>query len=362
VTRFAARAAAAAFALGLHHLARWRYRRQLLVVCYHGITDRPVPPDLPTWHHLPVSEFERQLDYLRRHYRVLPIDEAVTQLRRGAIAQPTASITFDDGYRNNFSVALPVLQRVKLPATVYLVTDFIGTDQRLWTVRLEAAIRRTARSTLDLSCVGMSPGTELSKTDRTALARNVIDRLKELDPLRRDTAVASILEQSESAFPDDGGCFEFLSWDDVARMEATGLISFGAHTARHEIVSRLPDARLDAEIGGSVTVTRTRVHNASATFAFPNGRAIDFDARAKRVLQEHGLAAALTTICGLNDAETDRYELRRITVGSDMSFARFCVLSSGLVPGCRGSGARQAVAGAAAQPMMEVAARRVAGT
>jgi peptidoglycan/xylan/chitin deacetylase (PgdA/CDA1 family) len=332
VTPFASRAAAAAACgLGLHHLARWLHRRQLLVLCYHGVTDRPAPRDLPSWHHLAVSEFIRHMRYLRRHYRVLPIDEAVDQLRRGALDQPTASITFDDGYRNNVSVALPVLQSMNLPATIYLVTDCIGTDQRLWTIRLETAFRRTDRATVDLSSLGLSSTTVISSNARAALAQTVIDPLKKLDPARRDPIVARLLDELGPNHLGDDDRFAFMDWNDVTQMEATGLISFGAHTASHEIVSRLPDDRLEAEIGQSVAASRARARKASATFAFPNGRAIDFDQRAKRTLREHGVTAALTTIPGLNKPETDPYELRRITVGADMSFDQFRALSSGLV-------------------------------
>jgi peptidoglycan/xylan/chitin deacetylase (PgdA/CDA1 family) len=113
-------------------------------------------------------------------------------------------------------------------------------------------------------------------------------------------------------------------------MEATGLVSFGAHTVHHEIVRNLDDVTLRREIADSISEVRRRCARPSRVFAYPNGRDVDFDERAARVLSELGCIAAVSTIEGLNDASTPRFALRRISVGGAMGFTEFRSRVSGL--------------------------------
>src|SRR5262245_24984674 len=96
-------------------------RHRLRILCYHGVCDdhlagQPWVPDF----FVTASAFERQLQYLRRHARVLPLDEAARKLREGTLPPQAVSITFDDGYANNLHLACPLLVKYGLPATFFL--------------------------------------------------------------------------------------------------------------------------------------------------------------------------------------------------------------------------------------------------
>src|SRR5687768_16736353 len=112
-------------------------RNALLILAYHGIRSDESP--LRNWMLLPQSEFSRQVAELRERYEILPLDDAVARLRSGTLDGPTACITFDDGYENNLSLALPVLRAHQAPATLFLATHFIGATSVLWTTTLDAA-------------------------------------------------------------------------------------------------------------------------------------------------------------------------------------------------------------------------------
>jgi peptidoglycan/xylan/chitin deacetylase (PgdA/CDA1 family) len=315
---------------GGHHLARWFNRRRLLVVAYHGVANTPIPADLPEWHLLPVRELERQLRYLSRYYRVMPIDRAVEDLRRRHIDRPTACVTFDDGYRNNFTVVLPVLKRLGLPATVYLATGLVGTEDRPWSVRLHTAFRRSRGSRVDLSLLGLGYATLDGPAQRAGLAFRVVDALKALQPRARDRHVQFLLTELGVVDLDDMGHFAMMSWDEAREMERSGLVTFGAHTVHHEILSRLADGELEHEISHSVATLTRNVCRPSRTFAYPNGRHVDFDSRAKAVLRANGVTAALATVEGLNSPIVDPHELRRISIAGTMRMDQFCMATSGL--------------------------------
>ena len=130
---------------GVHHVVRRFHRTRLLICCYHGLRENEDPRR--DWLLLPQREFARQLRFLRSHYRCIPIDQGVEELRSGTLTANTACVTFDDGYRTTLTIGLPLLQRFKIPATIYLTTGLIGTDKLPWNTELELAIRNARADT-----------------------------------------------------------------------------------------------------------------------------------------------------------------------------------------------------------------------
>jgi len=322
-------------ALGFHHVARWFHRRQLLILAYHGVSDSAGPGSW--WHLVSADQFKQQLRYLTRHYRVLSLDDALRELWSGGLAQPTACITFDDGYHNNCTVALPILRTFQAPATVYLATGMVGTDRRLWTVVLESAFVATSAASVTFDQTGAALRVPSNVDGRRTLAHQVIDQLKLLRPAARDPVLASLHVQLGDGASTEGGAgagnddFTMMNWADARTMEATGLVSFGGHTMNHEIVSRLDEQELEREINECLSTLRCNLARVSPTFAFPNGRVEDFDERSIAVLRRAGTVAALSTIAGLNDRTTDSYALRRISVGDSLSYSAFRLQTSGFV-------------------------------
>ena len=318
-------------AIGTDAAARRLRRRELLIVNYHGLRTDTSPRR--AWLLLPQRSFAEQLAYLARHYRVRPIDDALAALRNGKLAEPTACITFDDGYRNNLTIGLPVLRAMQLPATIYLATGLIGTDERLWTTRLELAFAESRVDRVDLEALGLGVpplgDRERDAETRARLGWRVKEALKSRPSSERAAVVASVLAALDARTVDDAGDFAFLDWDEIAALGASGLVTFGGHTVHHEIVSRLDDAGVVREITDSVQRARSTGY-ATETFAYPNGGIADFDVRAETALGRAGVAAALTTIDGLNTPATPRYALRRVVVGADMSLDAFRLHVSGL--------------------------------
>jgi peptidoglycan/xylan/chitin deacetylase (PgdA/CDA1 family) len=338
--RFVLRAASV---VGADAASRYLRRGELLAVNYHGLrTDMNPRRD---WLLLSREQFVEQCRFLARHYDVRPVDDAVAAMRAGTLTRPTACITFDDGYRNNLTIALPVLRELGLPATIYLATGLIGTDTRLWTIRIELAFQATRADRVDLDELGLPP-VSLGDRARNAAERElaglrVKEKLKTLPAVRREAVVDRLLERLDVHAPDDGGDFAFLDWDEVTSLGRSGLVTFGGHTVHHEIVSRLDDAAVDREVSDSVVRARATGY-VSETFAYPNGGVDDFDARAGKTLGRLGISTAFTTIDGLNSADTPPFAMRRVVVGGDWSLDAFRFHVSGLASGLRGSDAASA--------------------
>ena len=321
-------------------LIRWVHRGnrdRLLVVMYHGV--RADDAGYDNWCQLPESRFRWQLDYLRRYHRVVPVSRIVGDEPLPPMA---AAITFDDGYRNNASRALPLLRERGLPAAIFLVTETIGSDRLLWPEALYHAVERSPREAIDSGELGL--GRVVLRGRRAAAYGELIEALKVLPRERKDRCLTALIDAlgpladgDEAPYLDD---LRLMDWATVRSMQAEGLIEFGAHTRHHEILSRLDDADLRDEVIGSCRRVAEELEPATGvSFAYPNGRPQDYDERSIRALEEAGATMAFTTESGLNDAETDRFKLRRISVGADMTPGRFVLACSGLLDRLRGSAA-----------------------
>src|SRR5687767_8537322 len=129
---------------GLTWIATRLNRRKTLVLLYHGVYGGALNPLLNVdGLHVRVERFERQMRYLAAHYTVVPLDQLVDGERGTTARKPRAAVTFDDGYRNVYRCAYPVLRRLALPATVFVPTDFLLRGRALWWDRLCAMIAQS---------------------------------------------------------------------------------------------------------------------------------------------------------------------------------------------------------------------------
>ena len=131
----------------LHRLLHSRlHRNGLTILMYHGVVREQLP--VSDWCFLEDSTFRRQIEYLRRHFSIVPLSAAIELLRQSAVDKPTAVLTFDDGYQNNFDVAFPALQQYGVPATIFLTTGFVDSSNTVWLCQVIRAISETREPSL----------------------------------------------------------------------------------------------------------------------------------------------------------------------------------------------------------------------
>lgn len=320
--------------VGVDHFVRRRGGNHLLIVGYHGVV-RDEDDAIKSWLMLPAGQFEKQIEYLKTHYDVIPMSEAAIRIREHRpFERPTACITFDDGYKNNQTVAGPILERHQVPATIYLATGFIGSSKIHWTIRLERALATSSVPYLDLSDIGLRTYSLQNLRSQTFV--RLVSRLYRLPYEQQQEVVHRTLDRLGERENEDYAAFQMLTWNDARQFEQNNLIEFGGHTIHHQTVRPLDDDQLEEEVGGSIEEVARQVRHVTNTFAYPNGTPNDFDERAEEVLKRHGIIAALSTIDGLNHSDAPPYALRRITVGSHVSLDEFRLRVSGTVDTVKG--------------------------
>jgi peptidoglycan/xylan/chitin deacetylase (PgdA/CDA1 family) len=256
---------------------------------------------------VPVERFRRQMEALARVATVLPLGELAARMETGDVPPRSVAVTFDDGYRDNYEHAFPVLRRLGLPATIFLTTGPLDTGAPLWHDRVFDAFERAGDG-----CVTMA-GQELPMAPlptRRRTLRSVLAHLRSLDRDARERAVRDLEQQVGEGTCRDGGS-RMLSWEQVVEMAGAG-IEFGAHTVSHPILTRIPPAEAAEEIRLSRASIESRLGRRVDAFAYPNGTREDFDAGIQAMLREQGFRCAVTTLWGVNDADSPPFELRRI--------------------------------------------------
>jgi len=255
-----------------------------------------------------VNRFDETLRWIGRWFRVLPLDGAIARLAGGTLPSRSAAITFDDGYADNATHALPLLQRHGMTATFFIATSFLN-GGRMWNDSIIESVRLCEKGSLDLRDAGLGVHPLGSIAQRQATIASLIGHIKYLDTQARLDAVARLEHQAEVQLPTD----LMMSDLQVRQLRDAGM-QIGAHTCSHPILARLPDEAAWQEIADGKAALESIVAAPVTMFAYPNGKPnTDYLAAHVRMVKEAGFTAAVSTASGVSTSASDAYQLPRFT-------------------------------------------------
>ena len=176
-----------------------------------------------------VSMFEAHLMYLNKYYQFVSLRQAVDYLETGR-KFPCNSIvlTFDDGYRDNYTNAFPLLKKYKIPATIFLSVDNINKNRTLWYDGVSSAIFNLKLDEIDLRKFGLKIYNLRSYRDNISSSQKIIWSMKYMPADKRNAIITHIRNIERHNSVKEFSSVELLSWDDINEMKASG-ISFGSH-------------------------------------------------------------------------------------------------------------------------------------
>jgi peptidoglycan/xylan/chitin deacetylase (PgdA/CDA1 family) len=292
---------------------RWLFRvlspagknGRLAVLIFHRVLAEPDPlfPGEPD-----AAHFEIQMRWLRDWFNVLPLEEAVGRLRQGSLPARAAAVTFDDGYADNYTLALPILERLGIPATFFIATGFLNGGRMFNDVVIEA-VRQAKGAELDLSKIGLGWHSITTVEARRSAIASIITDLKYLQPRCR-SELAHALAQSTglSQCPD-----LMLNTEQVRRLAAAGM-TLGAHTVNHPILARVSDKEALEEMRASKEQLESLIRQPVTLFAYPNGKqGTDYTAVHVELAREAGFTAACAGTWGAADKSSDLFQIPRFT-------------------------------------------------
>ena len=198
-------------ALHLYLFILHKIRPKILVLCYHRIVQE-LNPSFPSGMETGVNTFKKQLEYLSKNYKVISYQTFIDYLKQ-KIPLPSCNLcllTFDDGWKETYTHAFPLLKKYRLPAIIFLPTSCIGTEKKEFYPRF--------------------------------------------------------------GIPEDFVGRPFLNWEEVYLMSSSGLISFGCHTQTHPLLDEISLEKAMDEISKPRLKIEEELHLPARTFAYPKGR------------------------------------------------------------------------------------------
>jgi peptidoglycan/xylan/chitin deacetylase (PgdA/CDA1 family) len=322
------------FHTGLHAIVDRLMPRRMLVLAGHCVS-APTCATLPKDMKIRGEDLERILAWLARRYDVVPLAEGFRRIESGSGSRSIAVLTMDDGYRDNRTHLLPILARLGVGATVYVETRPLDERRANWTHKLFHCLEAMGPEAFVLRY------TEIAHADETgsillnqlvphgqATTYHIKRVLKyEVDPAVRDQALDRLFAELGGSDRDLTDAL-YMTWDDVRVLRDAG-VEVGGHTVSHAILSKLePDAQ-QREIQGCARALQAALGAAPASFAYPFGRAWDFDARSAEAARTAGFQSATTTHAGVHLRGRDAYRVPRVMIDEDARLHRIAAEACG---------------------------------
>ncbi len=302
--------------------ARKNSEPELLIIGYHRILpiDHPEFQMMQPGMRVQPSTLEMHIKILRQYFEFVDLNDWVSKVKNGlSVPNKAVALTFDDGWVDNYEYAYPILKREEVPATIFLVSSMIGTNNQFWPERVSNILSYIK----DERRVGLGKGmlkwfeqhqfdiNNSSSFDERGV-NALISRLKE----KSDDEVyksLTVFADVECKIPH---LVHIMNETQLLEMKASGLVSFGAHTKRHFRLDKISDySLLEGETLGSKNDLEELLNINVSGFCYPNG---SFDNKAVDVIRQ-GFQYSCTTKKGWNTTKSDLLLLNRILLHDDVS-------------------------------------------
>jgi peptidoglycan/xylan/chitin deacetylase (PgdA/CDA1 family) len=307
-----------------------RWVKRLTVLCYHRLlaADRTEPNRYAPVVSATRSQFEWQMAFVSRHFHPIDLSRLLDGLHgRRALPERALLVTFDDGYREFYDIAWPVMQRFGLPGVLFLATDFVGGDHVFDWEQAAACFGRTAKRRAVLPLVGEQAWHSVRA--RETVMRDWYRHVQSQSVAVRDEAMRRLpeaLDITDDRRAEPGIC---LDWAQVRRLADAGL-ALGSHSQSHALFDRLDPDAIRAELDGSRRVIQQATGVQVRTFSYPGGV---WTATAQQLVGTAGYEAAFATNTGESRVavlKDQRLCIRRIVITRADTPVRFIAKLAGL--------------------------------
>jgi peptidoglycan/xylan/chitin deacetylase (PgdA/CDA1 family) len=297
---------------GIHNIARLRNKSRLIVFNYHRIKSNdnnfatPFDDDVfgPT-----VSQFKEQIKWLKQNAKILSEKELIDILDAKRVPSGlNVLITFDDGYRDNYTLAYPVLKELNVPAILFIPTNLINTRQIGWWDIIAYLIKNTKKPYIIFEDEKFLLAVERKKTIDFFNNKMKLEKAEKTVNLLKNLA-----EACEADMPDfDKQDSQLMTWEQIREVSKNN-ISIGAHTHTHRVLSALDLSTQKEEMTLSKTILEQEIGNRVNSIAYPVGDYQHFTQESCNIAEQVGYKLGFSFNTGVNYIkEINYFDIKRV--------------------------------------------------
>lgn len=276
-----------------------RFKNQTRVLYIHRVLDKSVPyyDFLRILGHINIQEFEKRIKYLSRFYNIISLNDYFNSLENEKQIERGLVLTFDDGYRCFYNNVFPILKKYNIPATVFITTGFIENNEDIfWHDKLIYLIASTKEREFSCKEISIKRYKLRNSKDKNKFYNNMSRILKEFNINERNEIINKLFLALNGNENELKKTDQMLTWTQIREMHASGLVSFGAHTVSHPILTRVSLETAENEIKNSKEHIEKILNCYIKFFAYPNGSHDDFNTEIIDLIKKSGYSLSFTTI------------------------------------------------------------------
>lgn len=267
------------------------------------------------------TEFERRIKYLKSRYRVVSLEQAVGYLTKKKLSGRYVVLTFDDGYEDLYKVVFPILKGYGLPATFFLTTGVIETNEVLWFDEILCRISGTDKHVLTLERLNGRKFSLSNSVQKSKAISELCFKIANLDESSKNNVMNEIFHKlGTNRYKRDSF---YLSWEQAREMTKCSLITFGAHSITHPVLTKISRDKAFEEIQKSRQDIEKNVGCSVEFFSYPNGQ---FDEEIIALIKKTGFIGVCSTG---NGSQNNLYAMKRLELGTQ-PFYVFVAEASGI--------------------------------
>ena len=272
-----------------------------VVLAYHRVID--VDHDYPFDIELisaSCKQFDEQMSFISKYFTPVTIEQVVDSYKNNLkLPKKAILVTFDDGFEDNYKNAFPILKKYSVPATIFLSTDFISSDNTLWFDRLSyfimnydlAPIQDVVKNKFKIDC---------RTNNKRTILEQVMEYVKVIPNSDREKLLSDLYNEYEFTYKSkDKKLSTTLNWEQIKEMD-NSCISFGSHTLSHPILSQLDTEELSHELIESKRIIEQKLEHDIDTIAYPVGTQSAFNSQVIRQAQKADYVLGFSYLSGAN--------------------------------------------------------------
>lgn len=294
----------------------------LLVFNYHRVGDWETSSfDRALWS-ATQDEFDRQVRFLKQNFDIISVGELGDVLAHPQ--RQAVMLTFDDGYRDNYELAYPVLRQHRAAATFFIASGFLDDRPVAWWDEIAWMVRCSACRELPASEWSAAPLPLLNAEDKEAAIHRLLLAYKQLPEGRTDEFFDRLSRALKTGrCPRVDADDLWMTWDMVREMDRGGQ-DIGGHTVTHPVLANAPLETQRREIFHSKERIERELDHPITAFSYPVGQPDSFTDETKELLREAGYEWAFSFFGGFSStSHSDRYALPRVAVSPQLTAELF---------------------------------------